>query len=295
MNPKVSIIMITYNQEQYIEQAVESVMMQQTDFPFKVFVGEDCSTDRTAEILKDLEKKHPDNLKVIYRPENLGGGINFLETSLFAEGEYVAVLEGDDYWVCPHKLQKQVDFFDKNPDHAICFSRTEVYHLGINPNKVHLVRPSFEFDKKFFTIETLLAEKSFMSTPSIMYRFSNFYKVTRLLYNDPQRGYNTDTVLNILNAQYGKIGFIDEVLAAYRFASCPDSWSNKPMKDKIKININCRKLLKKHISAEYKSLLEKNLKNWEKRYRNYKYKMFWENFLNLVKINKKGVENDSRY
>src|ERR1044071_3542733 len=118
---KVSVVMITYNHEQFIAQAIESVLMQETSFDFELVIGEDCSTDRTREIVCDFQRRFPDKVRLLLHDKNQGASRNFVATYLACTGEYVALLEGDDYWISPGKLQKQVDFLDQHPEYAICF------------------------------------------------------------------------------------------------------------------------------------------------------------------------------
>ena len=108
--PVVSVRIVTYNHEKFIRECIDSVLSQKTDFDFEIVIGEDCSQDKTREICFEYQKKHPDKIRVIWWHENvskLGG--NGRRTIAHCRGEYVAFLEGDDYWTDPLKLQKQVD------------------------------------------------------------------------------------------------------------------------------------------------------------------------------------------
>lgn len=118
-NPLVSVKMITYNHEPYIAQAIEGVIMQETDFPIELIIGEDCSTDRTREIVLDYQKKHPDIIRVITSEKNVGMQKNSFRTNKACRGKYIAICEGDDYWIDPLKLRKQVDFLEANSDYGM--------------------------------------------------------------------------------------------------------------------------------------------------------------------------------
>lgn len=121
-HPVVSVHMITYNHEPYIRQAIEGVMMQQTDFEFELVIGEDCSKDKTREVCFEYQRKYPDKIRVLWWHENvfkLGG--NGTRVSSHCRGEFIAFCEGDDYWTDPLKLQKQVDVMRNNPNVAFCF------------------------------------------------------------------------------------------------------------------------------------------------------------------------------
>lgn len=122
-HPVVSVNMITYNHEPYIRQAIEGVMMQKTDFEFELIIGEDCSQDKTREICFEYQKRYPDKIRVLWWHENvskLGG--NSRRVRARCRGEFIALCEGDDYWLDTFKLQKQVDAFRANPSLAIAMT-----------------------------------------------------------------------------------------------------------------------------------------------------------------------------
>ncbi|MGM5470813.1 glycosyltransferase [Flavobacteriaceae bacterium LMO-SS05] len=130
----VAIWMVTYNHEAYIEQAIRSVMQQQTHFNFKLFIGEDCSTDNTKSICEQLQKEFPDHIELILNQENLGSTKNAIHTYIRcfeSNPTYIALLEGDDYWRDPLKLQKQVDFLEANT--GFTFSMTRF--LALRPDE----------------------------------------------------------------------------------------------------------------------------------------------------------------
>lgn len=128
--PLVSISCITYNHAPYIRQCLDGFMMQQTNFAFEVLIHDDASTDGTTEIIKEYEEKYPDIIKPLYEEENQwvkgrrGSAVfNFPR----AKGKYIALCEGDDYWIDPLKLQKQVDFLEANPDFVMCSHLSKMY------------------------------------------------------------------------------------------------------------------------------------------------------------------------
>ena len=130
-NPVVSVHMITYNHEPYIRQAIEGVMMQQTDFEYELVLGEDASTDKTREICFEYQKRYPDKIRVLWSEHNvnhLGG--NFARVLARCRGEYIAFCEGDDFWTDPLKLQKQVDVMRANSSVGICFGIANITELN---------------------------------------------------------------------------------------------------------------------------------------------------------------------
>ncbi len=119
--------MITYNHEKYIREAIEGVLIQKTSFPIELIISDDCSTDRTRSIIEDYSKKFPDMINPDLPEKNRGVSMNFLHNMDLARGKYIAICEGDDYWIDPFKLQKQVDFLEKNPDYILSCHRYKIY------------------------------------------------------------------------------------------------------------------------------------------------------------------------
>lgn len=118
--PKVSVCVVTYNQEKYIGQCLQSLVDQKTNFPFEIIVSDDCSTDGTATIVKDFKNKYPDLVKIFCHDKNMGGSDNYLFVHAQAAGEYIAHMDGDDY-ALPSKLKIQADFLDSNKNCSIVF------------------------------------------------------------------------------------------------------------------------------------------------------------------------------
>lgn len=124
--PLVSVKMITYNHEPFIAQAIEGVLQQNTNFPFELVIGEDCSTDGTRQIVHEYQKKHPGIIRVITSDKNVGMKKNGLRTLKACQGKYIAFCEGDDYWHSPEKMQKQADYLEQHPECGMVFSDCNV-------------------------------------------------------------------------------------------------------------------------------------------------------------------------
>ena len=118
--PKVSVVVLSYNHEKYIRQALDSILAQKTDFAFEVLVGDDCSQDGTRLILEEYAERYPDIMRPFLREKNLGPTRNLYETLKEARGEYLASCEGDDFWTDENKLQRQSDFLDAHPEFVGC-------------------------------------------------------------------------------------------------------------------------------------------------------------------------------
>ncbi len=131
----ISIIVAVYNHGPYIETAIRSILMQKTDFTYEVLIGEDCSTDNSRNVLQTLEQETPDNFHYYYREKNLGVVENFTDLYSRMKGRYFIVLEGDDYWTDPRKLQVQYDFLETHPEYIAVAHNCEVVNINGEPIK----------------------------------------------------------------------------------------------------------------------------------------------------------------
>lgn len=200
--PKLSIVCVTYNHEKYITQAIDSFLKQKVNFSIEIIIADDASTDSTPKIIKKYEKKYPEIFNAILRTNNIGVARNFNESFHEAKGEYVALCEGDDYWLDDTKLQRQVDFLEKHKDYALVFHPVRVFfETGDQPDSVYPDR------KKDFTLDRLLKE-NFIQTNSVVYRNKGI--------DIPQDIMPIDWYIHLYHAKFGRIGFINRVMAAYR-------------------------------------------------------------------------------
>lgn len=124
-SPIVSVLMLTYNHEAYIAQAIEGIVAQKTSFPIELIIGEDCSPDNTLDVAMSYQKKYPELIRIITADVNVGARKNSYRLETAARGKYIAYCEGDDYWHDPQKLQMQVDFFENNPDYGMVFTNAD--------------------------------------------------------------------------------------------------------------------------------------------------------------------------
>jgi glycosyltransferase involved in cell wall biosynthesis len=131
---KLSVAMITYNQERFIAQAIASVLAQRVNFDYEIVIGEDCSTDGTRAIVEDFARRYADRIRPILHKQNVGGPRNIESTMACCRGLYLTIFEGDDYWTCEDKLQKQVDYFDAHPHCAISCHRVRFLYESAPEN-----------------------------------------------------------------------------------------------------------------------------------------------------------------
>ncbi|MBX6362195.1 MAG: glycosyltransferase, partial [Acidobacterium ailaaui] len=203
----VSVLMITYNHERYIAQAIDSVLMQKTNFDYEIVIGEDCSTDRTREIVIEYKAKYPDKINLLLREKNVGMIPNFIDTLKACTGKYIALLEGDDYWTDPYKLQRQVDFLEANLAYSSCAHQSFVIYQF--PGKLTHYFGNINSDMDL-SINDVLGSRPF-HTASLVFRNS-------ILKNSsfPQNITSGDRALYLLCASYGKIRYLSDPMCAYR-------------------------------------------------------------------------------
>jgi glycosyltransferase involved in cell wall biosynthesis len=197
-------------------------MMQKTNFPFEVLIHDDASTDGTADIIREYEKKYPDIIKPIYQTENQHSkGVSISRNFNYprVQGKYLALCEGDDYWIDENKLQKQVEFLEANEDFSICFHPVNVY----NEEERKFIPNTTVPDVPDITDIKTLAKRNFINTLSVVYRCNQ--KVFDDLNNLPKLPVG-DYFLHMLFAKHGKIKKLSDIMAVYRLHK-GSTWSSK--------------------------------------------------------------------
>lgn len=248
---KLSVYMTTYNHERYIEQAVTSVLAQETNFDYEIVIGEDCSTDRTRELLLALQQAHPAKIRLLLPEHNLGPQRNFIATYQACTGDYVAYLEGDDFWTSTHKLQAQVDFLDAHPECAFCFHRALVLREDAPAQQSLIPEQDFE---EIASIDVLFGQSNPIATCSVVAR--NHLIVA---FPDWLIGLKLgDWPLHILNAQHGKLGYLPEVMASYR-QHANSAWSSLPAYQTIPYVIAMFTRVNEHLNFEYNAAIERTI------------------------------------
>lgn len=204
--PKVSVLCITYNHEKYIAQTLEGFCRQKTDFLVEFIVADDCSTDGTQKIIKEYAKRDKRIVPILHK-NNLGVAENFKSAAAQARGEFVALCEGDDYWIDPSKLHRQVEQMDADTDLSIVFHPVEVFNDS--DGKMEYVYPSSQPE---LTLWDLIFD-NYIQTNSVMYRWRfagglpDWFDCSIL---------PLDWYLHLCHAEIGKIGYLDRVMAKYR-------------------------------------------------------------------------------
>ena len=241
--------MITYNQQRYIAQAINSALDQRTTFPIEIIVGEDCSTDGTREIVTELAKANPDRIRLRLAEENQGGKLNFVRTLEQARGEYVVILEGDDYFTDPHKLQRQVEALDSRPDWAICFHPARCHYEGDLQGPA--VTPE-AWDRSEATIVDLF-DQNFIPTSGAMFR-NRLFPCLPTWFMNVEAG---DWALHILNAAHGNIGFMPEAMSAYRIHPA-GTWSGRSVERRVVSIFEMLTAVDHHFAGKYAGEIDRN-------------------------------------
>ena len=234
---KISVAMLAYNHERFLAQALESALAQQTRFPFEIVLSEDCSSDRTREIASHYAQAHPDRIRLLLSEKNLGLTRNTARTLDACRGEYVAILEGDDYWIHPEKLQRQADYLDAHPECAWCFTRAIVVDAG---GQTLEVPPAIRTVRSQYALADYLAREFQPRFCTVMFRHRLFPAFPDWFFKMP----TADLPLHVLNTERGgMIGFVDQEMAAYRIhpggawsqGMRPEEWSARAPEQLAKV------------------------------------------------------------
>jgi glycosyltransferase involved in cell wall biosynthesis len=256
-DPKVSVIMLTYNHENYICEAIEGCLEQKTNFPYEIIIHDDASTDNTAEIVNEYARNYPDLIFPIFQTENqFSKGLKITAKLLIpiARGKYIAFCEGDDFWTDPQKLQKQVSFLDNNPDFSICCHSVK---CRVENSRDWEESGIISATKNHFTLRDLCVG-NFIPNVSVFFR-NNLIKEFPDWYNLMPMG---DWPLHILNAEHGDIWFINEVMGTYRIHK-DGRWSLMNQLEKRKKIISAYQIINTHLNSRYEiEIMASVWKNW---------------------------------
>ena len=215
----VSIICNAYNHEQFIRQAIESIMMQQTDFTYEILLHDDASTDKTADVIREYELKYPEIIKPIYQKENQHSkGIKISSAFQYprVRGKYVAICEGDDYWTDPHKLQKQFDIMELHPEIDIC-SHTSSRVDAQTGEEIRVISASDQ-TCVIPTKKVIQGGGGFVSTNTLFYRsnlLQSFPKFRSMM--------DLDYTIQVHGSMRGGMLFLHDNMSAYR-TNVQNSW-----------------------------------------------------------------------
>jgi len=225
--PLVSISLVAYNQGVFIREAIESCLNQQVNFDYEIIIHDDASNDNTASVILEFENKYPEKIIPIIETENQfskGIEVNAKITIPRARGRYIAFLEADDYWIDPYKLQTQIDFMEKNPDIAMCFTATK--RIFTNSSRKSQI-------KKYRNRDMICSIKDVVRLGGHLVDMGSAV-VRRTVFNNIPDWYfcvqTWDQNIPLLSLLRGNIQYIDKVTSVYRY-NLPGSWTRNNVKN----------------------------------------------------------------
>lgn len=228
-NPLVSIVCTSYNHGDYLAEAIDSFLMQKTNFDFEILIYDDASTDHSPRVIKQYESMHPSLINPIYQTENqYSKGVR---VELFnhnrARGKYIAVCEGDDYWTDPYKLQKQVDYMEAHPGCSMTVHAADRV-LSDKKKVLSTVRP--ERGNAIFSTERVIeGGGDLIATNSMVYSKEKVSALAPFYLNAVVGDYP----LVILAALHGTVDYLDDNMSAYR-VGVKDSWTERELATSMK-------------------------------------------------------------
>jgi len=254
-DPKVSVALFTYKHEKSIAQAIESVLMQKTDFTVELVIGEDCSPDATRDIVQRYSEHYPFVIRPLLHEHNIGIGQNVTEVFKACRGKYIALLEGDDYWTDELKLQQQVDFMEREPDCAVCHHRVQA--VADSSAKVVYEYPPEEWRKYRIDGDALIQSNiNFIHTCSALYRVAAMPSRIEELLGLPL----LDWPIAILSGQNGWIGYIDRCMAVYRLHA-GGSWQMKSYEEKCYYTLKMFDVVVQMVDQDKRKKMNEKLDN----------------------------------
>ena len=258
----VSIQCLVYNHEPYLRQCLDGFVMQKTNFAFEAIVHDDVSTDHSADIIREYAEKYPSIIKPIYEKENQysktdGSLIRIMNAAVDINAKYIAFCEGDDYWIDPYKLQKQVDFMEMNINYSMCFH--DVYRLY--GGKLQSSYRQYYRNTDACLYDVIINGGLFCPTASILLRKNIYDK-----YPDfAKRCHVGDYPMQIYMALKGKVRFMKDIMGVYRIGT-EGSWTDRMrrldanmIKDKMNDEICMLESFNDYSEHKYNNIFSKRI------------------------------------
>ncbi|MFM1876147.1 MAG: hypothetical protein RL266_1884 [Bacteroidota bacterium] len=208
--PLISVALITYNQVDFVRETLDGILSQErTNFDLEIVAGDDCSTDGTGDVISDYRSKFPDIIRISERKSNLGMHGNWEATIADCKGDFIAIIEGDDRWDDPKKLQKQLDLLTENPTASACFSNAKVLKEdGTFSDYDYVDRWAMNlYADQFFTLNF-----NPIPTCTLLFRAEHFSGFPKAYHESPF----ADWILHTLLIQKGDYVYLNECSSAYR-------------------------------------------------------------------------------
>lgn len=246
---KLSVCIFTYNHAEYIAKTIEGVLMQKTKFDFEIVIGEDCSNDGTQDLLREYEKMYPNKFNIKYNGINRGMMLNNMETIKRCKGEYISLLDGDDFWNVENKLQKQVDFLEANEEYSFCFHDGKILLQNGRLDSRNCCNYGANKDVCF----TDIIYKVSVPTFSIVFRRS-------AIIDYPPKWFKKlnapDRPLFLLLASKGKGYYMDECLGTYRLHR-NGCWTGQHYQSRWLTHLQIHRTVNNHFRGRYQNWFRK--------------------------------------
>jgi glycosyltransferase involved in cell wall biosynthesis len=242
----VSVCLFTFNYGKYLGEAIDSVLSQKTSFPVEIVIGDDHSTDNTRSIAEEYEKRNPGRILLSFSPINLGGTRNWIRTMNACRGKYIALLDGDDYFTDPYKLQRQYDMLEANTQYVMCVHSVEERIEG--PGETSKV---VGYAEKEFTLGDIFRRGWFIRTAATFFRNGIIPAEPPAWVHDFP--YRYDTIIHVFLNQHGKTVNIPQVMSVWR--KHPQGMSRQLLQDRfrnVQMEIALSERLNAHCQGEYR-------------------------------------------
>lgn len=248
--PLVSVITVSYAHEKFITQTLEGIVSQKTNFKFELIIGDDHSPDKTASIIRKYADRYPEIIRPVLREKNIGAIPNFLDLISRSKGKYIAICDGDDYWIDSLKLQKQVNFLESHPEYSVsCHSIRQFFEDGSQPDQIlnPLELSGQEARQRgYLTIHDLIKLNT-VSSLSVMYR----WQIPRSL-PDWMKNYKVgDYPILLFHADKGYVGVLSEVMGVYRKHSGGSWWNHNTTQEQVLAHLSLLNEINKQLGGRY--------------------------------------------
>ena len=272
-----SVYIITYNHGKYIAQAIESVLMQKTNFDYEIVIGEDCSTDNTLEIVNSYIKNYQGKIRLINSEANVGAGYNSVRTLKACKGKYIASLEGDDYWITDTKLQKQIDILESDPNISYCFTNRSKISFDDTIIQKDTIPDKY---KRTLTASDIIGGFT-PPTQTVVFRREH---LTEEVFAGLEKVFNGESFAFSYFACKGNVAYLDEITACYR-VNDGGIYSGSGYLKKLELREGTFNELVKILPSEHRAHLKKGFNALNQRL----YVLYFRNFnirKTLVRITK---------
>lgn len=246
---KLSIIITSYNQEQYIAECVDSILFQNIPFKYEIIVADDCSTDATLSIITEKLKKVDANYHVLTSDKNLGISKNYQRAFAKCQGEYIAVIEGDDYWTDPNRLKKHVDFLDNRRECVMSFNRMIEFNEAKALYQYEEWKSNNEYE--YITSQQMALGNKIGNLSACVFRNSEIKKIKKEIYEIAI----ADWMLGLTLGQFGLIAKLKDIMSVYRI-NPNGQWNKLSVKQQKESIIECIDIYNKALEYKYNTQFE---------------------------------------